>query len=498
VENFLKRSHSVNYSINRNWEDGEIPMTTDLHRGSLLVKEATWIVPEAVMKIQVEKNKGGCGAIIHNGTELQSVPADHLTLDKWMTLQESLKDQKAIFYLSNITNVIPEEDKQPIVLLSNDAGDPLIIGVLEGEFPSSNDSSAHTPEYRAAQKLMLRFKKEYKLFEGDMTKMWENIKDPSTHDEIVSGLIGHRGAIGLFLSTGNAITFDKDNSLGGDFRWGYASNAFGYTEQNEAMTDGTRTTPRNLEAKNKLAALLGKDPSDTKIPDKAGIEEEFELIEPPVNIQGKNSIRNWYEKLMREGRISAVPANFKDRPKVRAKKVVEKVTAKSFDEAARILQDKKPVGPSSPLPNVTFAEKQQAVLDKDPTAIIPTIDAVQRTDFLDVFMKTIDVNNLEIMDVQQVADFETNWPTLSQQMGIPEELANGLRMSFEKKCDLADAYPKIAAVGWQNLVSHHIRLLAAYTKATADLKAAEELLGKPADKATTSVPLIGKQRFGIR
>jgi len=56
-------------------------MTTDLHRGSLLVKEATWIVPEAMMKIQVEKNKGGSGAIIHNGTELQLVSADHLTTD---------------------------------------------------------------------------------------------------------------------------------------------------------------------------------------------------------------------------------------------------------------------------------------------------------------------------------------------------------------------------------------------------------------------------------
>jgi hypothetical protein len=247
-------------------------MSTDLHRGSLLVKEANWIVPEAVMKIQIEKNKGGSGAIIHNGTELQLVSAAHLTVDKWMTLQESLKDQKAIFYLSNITNVIPEEDKQPIVLLFSEAGDPLIVGVLEGEFPSSNDSSSHTPEYRAAQKLMLRFKKEYKLFGNDMAKMWESIKDPSTHDEIVSGLIGHRGAIGLFLSTGHSVSFAKDNDLGDDFQWGYCSNTFGYKEGQEE--DRSHLTPAN--AKNKLAGFLDKTPNtEIKIPDKAEIEEEL-------------------------------------------------------------------------------------------------------------------------------------------------------------------------------------------------------------------------------
>ncbi len=466
-------------------------MATDLNRGSLLVKEATWIIPEAVMKIQVEKNKGGSGAIIHNGTELQLVSADHLTVDKWMTLQESLKDQKAIFYLSNITNVIPEEDKQPIVLLSSDAGDPLIVGVLEGDFPYVDTNNSHTPEYLAAQKLKIRFKKDYKLFEGNMTKMWENVKDPSTHDEIVSGLIGHRGAISLFLSTGNSCTFSKDNNLGDDFQWGYCSNTFGYKEGSDDRSHLTTTN-----AKNKLAAMLSTNTSI--IPSKAEEKlenEEFELVEPPVNIQGKNSLRNWYEKLMREGRIAAVPANFKDRPKIRAKKIVEKITAKSFDEAARILQDKKPVGPSSPI----SAKPDPVTEGKDPPTIIPTIDAEQRQDFLDSFMKTIDVNNLEIMDVQQIADFEKNWPTLSQQMGIPEELANGLKMSFEKKCDLADTYPKIAAVGWQNLVNHHIRLLAAHAKAVNDLKAAEELLNKPADKATTSVPAAGgTKKFGIR
>jgi len=475
-------------------------MATDLHRGSLLVKEATWIIPEAMMKIQVEKNKGGAGAIIHTGTELQLVSSDHLTIDKWMNLQSQLKDQKAIFYLSNITNTIPEEDKQPIVLLADTENNPLIVGVLEGEFPSSNDSSAHTPEYRAAQKLMLRFKKTYKLLEGDMTKVWEDLKDPSTHEEIVSGLIGHRGAIGLFLSTGNAISFDKDNGLGGDFRWGYASNAFGYTEQNEAMTDGIRTTPRNLEAKNKLAAILGHTTSITppKVEEKVE-NEEFELVEPGVNIQGKNSLRNFYDKLVREGRIAAIPANFKDRPKVRAKKIEGKQTAKTFEDAARMLQDKKPVGPSSPISSATDTKTEGETLLKDSPTIIPTIDAEQRQDFLDNFMKTIDVNNLEIMDTQQVADFEKDWPSLSQQTGIPEELANGLRMTFAKKCDLADTYPKIAAVGWQNLVNHHIRLLAAYNKATADLKAAEELLTKPADKATTSVPATGgTKKFGIK
>src|SRR5260370_21117478 len=170
--------------------------------------------------------------------------------------------------------------------------------------------------------------------------------------------------------------------------------------------------------------------------------EEFELVEPPVNIQGKNSLRNWYEKLMREGRIAAVPANYKDRPKIRAKKIVEKITAKSFDEAARILQDKKPVGPSSPI----SAKPDPVTEGKDPPTIIPTIDAEKRQDFLDSFMKTIDVNNLEIMYVQQIADFEKNWATIYQQMGIPEELANGLKMSFEKKSDLAHTYPKIAAL----------------------------------------------------
>jgi len=471
-------------------------MDTDLHRGTLLVKEATWIIPEAMMKIQVEKNKGGAGAIIHTGTELQLVSADHLTTDKWMSLQDKLKDQKAIFYLSNITNTIPEEDKQPIVLLSDTENNPLIVGVLEGEFPSSNDSSAHTPEYRAAQKLMLRFKKEYKLFEGDMTKMWENIKDPSTHEEIVSGLIGHRGAIGLFLSTGNAISFAKDNELGDDFQWGYCSNTFDYKEGE----DRSHLTPAN--AKNKLADMLGNNSSIVPPKPEEKVEnEEFELVEPGINIQGKNSIKNFYEKLVREGRIAAVPANFRDRPKVRAKKIAGKQTAKTFEDAARMFQDKKPVGPSSLIPRATETKTEGETLLKDSPAIIPTIDAEQRTDFLDNFMKTIDVNNLEIMDTQQVADFEKNWPSLSQQMGIAEELANGLRMSFAKKCDLADTYPKIAAVGWQNLVNHHIRLLAAYNKATADLKAAEELLNKPASAGhgTTSVPATGgNKKFGIR
>jgi len=468
-------------------------MATDLHRGSLLVKEATWIVPESMMKIQVEKNKGGSGAIIHNGTELQLVSADHLTTDKWMTLQESLKDQKAIFYLSNITNVIPEEDKQPIVLLSSEAGDPLIVGILEGEFPSSNDSSAHTPEYRAAQKLMLRFKKTYKLLGGDMVKMWEDIKDPSTHDEIVSSLIGHRGAIGLFLSTGNAISFSKDNDLGDDFQWGYCSNTFGYKEGE----DRSHLTPSN--AKNKLAAMLGQTTSITPPKAEEKVEnEEFELIEPPVNIQGKNSLRNWFEKLVREGRIAAVPANFKDRPKVRAKKIEGKQTAKTFEDAAKMIQDKKPVGPSSPI----SAKPDTGTEGKDPPAILPIIDKEQLDHFNETFMKTIDVNNLEIMDTQQVADFEKKWPLISEKTGHPQELHNGLRMTFEDKCRLADEYPKMAALGWQESVNAHVKLLAAYNKVVSDLKAAEELLNRPASAGhgtTASVPAAGgNMRWGIK
>src|SRR5260370_17843665 len=104
-----------------------------------------------------------------------------------------------MFYRSNITNVIPEEDKQPIVLLSSDAGDPLIVGVLEGDFPYVDTNNSHTPEYLAAQKLKIRFKKDYKLFEGNMTTLWENVKNPSPHDEIVPGLLGHRRAFVLFL-----------------------------------------------------------------------------------------------------------------------------------------------------------------------------------------------------------------------------------------------------------------------------------------------------------
>src|SRR5260370_2062157 len=79
-----------NYSTNsdRLSFNTENTMATDLNRGSLLVKEATWIIPKAVMKIQVENNKGGSGAIIPNPTHLPLFNPDPLPPNKPITLTE--------------------------------------------------------------------------------------------------------------------------------------------------------------------------------------------------------------------------------------------------------------------------------------------------------------------------------------------------------------------------------------------------------------------------
>lgn len=259
------------------------------------------------------------------------------TLDEFLHDLEENKDDKTILFFAHAglkKTAISTESEQPFVILRDEEGHPLLLGMMEGEYFSGKDADpAHTDEYHVMNGLLIPKLKKLviKVCGSDIEKLDEELDDEETTNSI-NALAGTRGIVVLQSITGKTKWYTKGNEdLEGEFPWGRVSNKLGFVEKSatEEIAKPTVTGRKTLfnRAKTVLHIADTKTVSEGKTiaeqidnpPADTAVEPKRPLIRPPESVmkKGKNAVGGWYKE-WGHGCADALPTNYKDGVEVEA------------------------------------------------------------------------------------------------------------------------------------------------------------------------------------
>lgn len=160
-----------------------------------------------------------------------------VTIENMMLLNNQAKDYEAILYLANITQkdlVAIKDDVQPNTMVIRDANDPddpgasIVSFCVEGDFPKfCNPESGHTDEWNFSQEIIIPMLEElFTDVDGDIGKFIAKLHKPSFEKNLMAH-VGHRAMFVFLPLEGDPIIFGN-NTLGGEFEWGSASQVHGF------------------------------------------------------------------------------------------------------------------------------------------------------------------------------------------------------------------------------------------------------------------------------
>lgn len=197
----------------------------------------------------------------------RSVPIEGMLL-----VNTQAKGDEAIFYLGNITQkglTALKEDVQPYTLFAtdpekpDDPGTALVSFCVEGDFPKFSDpESGHTDEYNFAHEIIIpKLAEFFEDAEQDIGKFVAKMHKPSFEKDLMA-YVGYRATFIFLPLEGDPIAFGN-NTLGGEFEWGSASQVHGFSTT--ANQEPSPITNAVSAVKKKFDAFGGKkqDPVTT-------------------------------------------------------------------------------------------------------------------------------------------------------------------------------------------------------------------------------------------
>lgn len=399
-------------------------------------------------------------ALVHQGKIAVAMGAGKATREKIDQVSTKYFDRDIVFYMGNTDGNVGTENLQPYTLIKQGDKTELVAFLVGGFESHAQMESAHPNAFFAAHKTLVP--KVNKLYDRLGKKMDVFMDDKNgIQPEDLDGLIAEDTVITFVSSNGRTLCFGDLETLN-DYTWGWSTDSCGYVEEAAPVrtepatpqptddlgmfdttevkgSDAPRSTGPRITGDRSMASAvvdLNVGPkTSTALPVKRGA--------PPATIQGKQSLKAWYNK-----NAGFCPPNFKDRPEVNLK-----VDATS-------------VATGAPMPTMAEAHKTIESFKKD-TAVhdkavaanalpverpkIPIISAANR-EKIGLLLKQVDINSQEVVDVDYIAKMESKNPSFCEQMGYNME--DTFRWTIEMMTDLAKHYPEdfaILAMNWRNL-----------------------------------------------
>lgn len=317
------------------------------YEGTLVLKNVNQALPESLLTHILSKYKHAIGfsqlaagaagkmdIITTNDPEVISV-------EQFMEFQNDLPaDKPALFFFSANPNGT-EDSIQPFAIIVNEAGDPVVSAVVDGDFPSfAEKDSKHSPAFLYTQKYLVpKLQNTWNMLDKNIGRFMGHLQQNVARMDMEMSL-GAKGFICLFANTGEHLIFAKEQAAT-KFDWGWVTDPVGYSEDtSEVMAE--EPVKKSLSGLTKKVTSTVREAftpsSDKKVDDKqAAVDagaaspitstaDALEVANPeklwkvrrrvveklPADIKEKNAVKRWYKQ-----RIGMLPPDyFRKRPDV--------------------------------------------------------------------------------------------------------------------------------------------------------------------------------------
>lgn len=234
------------------------------HQGVLFSADKTKTIPVGFAEKALGKFPSAFGLCVIDPADNVLTGSVAMNPDRASLLETStnLVDPSVVYYLGNHPEGSDEEDIQPWLVLSTDAGDPLAYAFAIGAFPGSvKTDSSHSDAYHFVNDyLAAKLKQMLDVFEGDAGKLMKYCDQKAFRDDILNGAVGP-SAICLMFSSPNdkvAIKLFVKSLDPIEFDFGWTTDSCGYLENvgevHAAKTAEDKPLPAALRAKASLIA----------------------------------------------------------------------------------------------------------------------------------------------------------------------------------------------------------------------------------------------------
>lgn len=298
-----------------------------MHEGLVIIKEPNGVINEEYLKQVLEDYSGCCGAasVDDNDLDVNSTrgAADLKYLDN---LQEKFLDKRMVFYFGNHPEGFPDDQMQPFTVLSDQNGDPVVITIIDGDFPGFEKSgSAYSSAYHFTQdKLTDMVEALWNEVEGDTDELVKKMQEGPFKEELSNQL--RRGAV-VFMTYDDKVAVCQKTEAAGDFDGFWCSDKLGYSEgEDEEKKEEPKEEPKKKGVVSRKPSKLVMAPPSapgtgpqppipepTKKPDaQTPPAAAYIMMRCPAEIIKNKDIKSWYEKFH-----GVCPGNYKQRPEVR-------------------------------------------------------------------------------------------------------------------------------------------------------------------------------------
>lgn len=307
------------------------------HGNGLIIQTTPGLVmPEQYVRLAFEKFPTFMGGVTQvAGPALEISTCDEYpTVEEFMEFLERDKDLPSLLFLYNSKTKLTAESQQPFVFVKDAGSQPVLCGMMEGDYFSREKETPHSEEYHVARSLAPQLQKIFdKIAKGDIDMLDSELDDKDLL-ALIDQMSGNRGITVLMSLTSKTVWAEKGNEgLSGEYPWGRVSNHLGYVEKEEIKEDEkkeeparggrfgkSKTTPAIAIASTEGVKQEGKTIASQLADDKTKTDTKLEAPRPKCKPQtheikkGKEYLRNWYKlnDADYESRGNRAPENFKE------------------------------------------------------------------------------------------------------------------------------------------------------------------------------------------
>lgn len=485
---------------------------TTAYAGTIVIKGAGQLIPEAYINILTDRRKSGVGVASASPEQmLLSVCGDALATADVMAAQEEGKEFPAVFYFASHPDKANVDDIQPYVLLKDDKDQPLVLGFVEGNFSEYADEKSERADgfHLAMTYLIPKISQFYNMVGHDIGRLEQELRSPIVSTEM-KRLPSARGAIVLMLRNGACIDYNKDNMLGGTFPWGWTSDTLGYTENAGTTSDVNKDKPKLSLFKKPMTASVPASPPPAPIkkddppfePDKK-VGPEYQVPEHlpegltyneksgkfyaqcPDKVGPKKDREQWYRSW-----TGACPSNYKTKmPQAPKVELSHQMTQAMLIRVQKATEPKKDVEP-----------KYVQVTNKEPEKSRPIVSAEDKAGIATwlksgMVEKILDASSKQILSPEQMQELESKYPTFFEITG--KHVEETFNWPWDIKVYLCKNHPEVAALLLLNTTTAYASLLAKEDKKEDVAETTPNTNTGPAQATVAAAP-SGKSLFKRR
>jgi hypothetical protein len=431
-----------------------------MQTGVIIRRNAGLLVPDQYLQTALTANSKGWGAAIFADGKLEVNHGDNPSLELLKDTMESFKDNDITFYLCNSDAALNEDDISPYTICSKD-DTPELIAFIDGKFPGrAKAGSSHPAEFFIASEYLIpKLQAFYELTDGNVAKIVEQLKKPIFKEELLANAVD-RGFVTFLASTGDALTFAKENTTSAEFPWGWVSNHYGFQQKAEApevpakksMFGGKSTVREKAPAAASPAVAAAVVPPKTET---AAVKNYKKVMWAPAKTLSRKD-----RKVSYKNKIGYCPKGWEDCVQVEvysdsSNKILTFSEAKALGLQAIALPslNNPEKVKDTEVENVPQPVQKPAAnpTGKVVTERLPLISP-QTRDYLKSYLsdpkvqKIIGDNASIIHDPMKVKQLEERFADLSTQMGMKDGISDFMSFSYEMMYDLCEKKPDAASV----------------------------------------------------